>query len=119
MTLHPLARAAVVTGLVTLVAACGGNRGEGGWFKRLAGSPAKDEQPFGRTKDESTIWDLFSASDDPNTTVEVNKYLWTASLDILNFLPIESVDPFTGVIVTGYGTPRRSMCRIRRWMRDR
>ena len=23
----------------------------------------------------------------------------------LNFLPIESVDPFTGVIVTGYGSP--------------
>ena len=43
--------------------------------------------------------------DDPNTTVEVNKYLWKASLDILNFLPIENVDPFTGIIVTGYGTP--------------
>jgi hypothetical protein len=54
---------------------------------------------------QSTIWDLFSNSDDPNTTVEVNKYLWVAALDVLNFLPIESVDPFTGVIVTGYGTP--------------
>ena len=54
---------------------------------------------------ESTIWDLFSNADDPNTTVEVNKYLWVASLDVLNFLPIESVDPFTGVIVTGFGTP--------------
>jgi Domain of unknown function (DUF3576) len=53
----------------------------------------------------STIWDLFSNSDDPNTTVEVNKYLWQASLEVLNFLPIESVDPFTGVIVTGYGAP--------------
>ncbi|HRK43583.1 MAG TPA: DUF3576 domain-containing protein, partial [Gemmobacter sp.] len=42
---------------------------------------------------------------DPNTTVEVNKYLWQASLEVLNFLPIESVDPFTGVIVTGYGAP--------------
>jgi hypothetical protein len=38
-------------------------------------------------------------------TVAVNRYLWTASLDVLSFLPIESVDPFTGVIVTGYGTP--------------
>jgi hypothetical protein len=35
----------------------------------------------------------------------VNKYLWNASLDVLSFLPIESVDPFTGVISTGYGTP--------------
>src|SRR5690606_30247934 len=56
-------------------------------------------------KRRSTIWDLFSNADDPNTTVEVNKYLWQASLEVLNFLPIESVDPFTGVIVTGYGTP--------------
>lgn len=53
----------------------------------------------------STIWDLFSNADDPNTTVEVNKYIWRASLEVLDFLPIESVDPFTGVIVTGYGTP--------------
>ena len=37
--------------------------------------------------------------------VKVNKYIWDAALDVLNFLPIESVDPFTGVIVTGYGTP--------------
>lgn len=54
---------------------------------------------------KSTVWDLFSNSDDPNTTVEVNKYIWVAALDVLSFLPIESVDPFTGVIVTGYGTP--------------
>ncbi|EAR49968.1 hypothetical protein OG2516_11971 [Oceanicola granulosus HTCC2516] len=38
-------------------------------------------------------------------TVAVNRYLWNASLDVLNFLPIQSVDPFTGVIVTGFGTP--------------
>ena len=54
---------------------------------------------------ETTIWDLFRNSTDPNTTVEVNKYLWFAALDILNFMPVETVDPFTGVIVMGYGTP--------------
>lgn len=37
--------------------------------------------------------------------VKVNRFLWTASLDVLNFLPIEAADPFTGVISTGYGTP--------------
>jgi hypothetical protein len=35
----------------------------------------------------------------------VNRYLWAASIDVLNFLPIQSVDPFTGVISTGFGTP--------------
>ena len=54
---------------------------------------------------EDTIWDLFTNADPPNTTLEVNKYLWNASLDVLNFLPIQAADPFSGVIVTGYGTP--------------
>ena len=35
----------------------------------------------------------------------VNKYLWNASLEVLSFLPVESVDPFSGVISTGYGRP--------------
>ena len=54
---------------------------------------------------ESTIWDLFQNRQNPSSAVAVNKYLWNASLEVLNFLPIQSVDPFTGVIVTGYGTP--------------
>ena len=58
-----------------------------------------DRQP------SSTIWDLFANNDDPNTTVEVNKYIWNAALDVLDFLPIQAADPFSGVIVTGYGTP--------------
>ena len=37
--------------------------------------------------------------------VAVNRYLWAAAIDTLNFLPIQSVDPFTGVIVFGFGTP--------------
>jgi len=52
-----------------------------------------------------TVWDLFATTDDPNVTVEVNKYIWNAALDVLNFLPIEAADPFSGVLVTGYGTP--------------
>ncbi|MGR3490836.1 MAG: DUF3576 domain-containing protein [Shimia sp.] len=37
--------------------------------------------------------------------VAVNRYLWRASLEVLNFLPIQTADPFTGVIQTGFGTP--------------
>lgn len=54
--------------------------------------------------ERSSIWDVFGKTKG-DQTVNVNRYLWAASLDILNFLPIQSVDPFTGVIVTGYGTP--------------
>ena len=53
----------------------------------------------------STVWDLFANTDDPNTKLEVNKYIWNASLDVLNFLPVETADPFSGVIATGFGTP--------------
>ena len=33
----------------------------------------------------------------------VNKYLWRASLDVLSFLPLASVDTFSGVIATDWG----------------
>jgi len=54
--------------------------------------------------DRATIWDVFGPNNAEQTT-NVNRYLWSASLDVLNFLPVQEVDPFTGVIVTGYGTP--------------
>jgi hypothetical protein len=56
-------------------------------------------------EERETIWDLFVNTDDPNVTLEVNRYIWNATLDVLNFLPLETVDPFSGVIVTGYGVP--------------
>lgn len=62
-------------------------------------------KPTAQTQSQSTLWDLFSNRRSPNDTVAVNKYLWNASLEVLNFLPVQSLDPFTGVIVTGYGTP--------------
>lgn len=32
-----------------------------------------------------------------------NKYLWNASLETLSFLPVEQADPFSGLLVTGWG----------------
>ena len=121
MSLSNVTRIALALGLTGLLSACGG----GGWFNRGAADPATQSTQKERADAQrariaevsnanaddpanqggSTVWDLFSNSDDPNTTVEVNKYIWQASLEVLNFLPIESVDPFTGVIVTGYGRP--------------
>lgn len=123
MNLHRLARVALIGGTVMTLTACGSGflGGDSGLFRR--GSPSVPSEQTaerreraeaqraalarasGEDQPRSTIWDLFSNADDPNTTVEVNKYLWVAAQDVLNFLPIESVDPFTGVIVTGYGTP--------------
>lgn len=70
-----------------------------------SGDPDAARAQAPKPEQRSTIWDLFSASNDPNKSIQVNRYLWVASLDVLNFLPIESADPFTGVISTGYGTP--------------
>jgi hypothetical protein len=33
----------------------------------------------------------------------VNRYIWRAALDTLSVLPLESADPFSGLIVTGWG----------------
>lgn len=52
----------------------------------------------------SSLLDLFRR-DDAEATVSVNRYIWNASLQVLDFLPIQSIDPFTGVIVTGFGAP--------------
>lgn len=95
-----LVRPLVVAGLVLAVAACSGGRG--GPFGLGA---SQHERVAARQPRESTIWDLFSNRDTNNQQVAVNRYLWNASLEVLNFLPVQTVDPFTGVIVTGYGTP--------------
>lgn len=52
--------------------------------------------------DGSSLLDAFKGSKDQ---IKVNRFLWTATLQVLDFLPVEAADPFTGVISTGYGTP--------------
>jgi hypothetical protein len=121
MQFQNVTRLALALGLTATLSGCGG----GGLFNRQADpaaqSTAKEradaqrariaevseagKDDIGNPDNGSTVWELFDGGDDPNTTVEVNKYIWQASLEVLNFLPIESVDPFTGVIVTGYGRP--------------
>ena len=112
MILHQFARMALATGLVLSLSSCGGGGGLFGKGTLTAEQRAERDAAAAAHRDGTTkagaqtsIWSLFKKSDDPNTTVEVNKYIWQASLEVLNFLPVESVDPFTGVIVTGYGTP--------------
>jgi hypothetical protein len=52
----------------------------------------------------STIWDSFNV-DSASTPVKVNRYIWQAALEVLDFMPVETIDPFSGIIVMGYGTP--------------
>ena len=39
------------------------------------------------------------------TQIQVNAYLWRATLDTLSFMPLVSADPFGGVIITDWYTP--------------
>lgn len=124
MGLHRVARVTIVGLCLLVLAGCGGglSSANNGLFGGPALTPAQAEArtlaraqqdalnasagtAVSGTRRTSRLSDLFNGGDDPNTRIEVNKYIWTAALDVLNFLPIESVDPFTGVIVTGYGTP--------------
>ncbi|MBT8455480.1 MAG: DUF3576 domain-containing protein [Rhodobacteraceae bacterium] len=65
----------------------------------------RQNTPIAEQESRESIFDLFLNTDDPNVTIEVNKYIWNASLDILDFMPVEAADPFSGVIVFGFGTP--------------
>lgn len=101
-------KSGVATSLLVVLAACGGGDNFGKSLLDKTENLPPEFDP--RIKKEgqpprSSFFDLFTNVEDPNTTVEVNKYIWSASLDVLNFMPIQSVDPFTGIIVMGYGTP--------------
>ncbi|MGI3211328.1 DUF3576 domain-containing protein [Roseovarius tibetensis] len=64
---------------------------------RVQGGRERDPDPSG-----GSLLDAFRGARD---TVKVNRHLWTASLQVLDFLPVEAADPFTGVISTGFGRP--------------
>ncbi|WP_138466352.1 DUF3576 domain-containing protein [Poseidonocella sp. HB161398] len=55
--------------------------------------------------DKQNLFGLFSNYDDPNVTLEVNRYIWDASLEVLSFMPVKAADPFSGLIVFDYGRP--------------
>jgi hypothetical protein len=94
------ARLLFVATLCASLAGCGGLSSGGG----SSNSAAPSQDLSGARVETTSIWDVLRRPD-ANTNVQVNKYLWNASLEVLNFLPVESVDPFSGVISTGYGRP--------------
>jgi PBP1b-binding outer membrane lipoprotein LpoB len=48
----------------------------------------------------SSDTDTGSSSTATKPTLGVNEFLWRASLDTLNFMPLQSADPFGGIIIT-------------------
>jgi hypothetical protein len=70
----------------------------------------------GRNQEEGSLFGpggLFGSRSDrkdnnSGTGVAVNAFLWRASLDTINFIPLVSADPFGGVIITDWYTPAES-----------
>lgn len=93
--------------LSLVLAGCGG----GSFFRtdteltRQTSADTLRQERIAQTGSADSIWDLFTGQSDPSTAVNVNRYLWRASLEVLDFLPIQTVDPFTGIFTTGMGTP--------------
>jgi hypothetical protein len=81
-------KTALMLGALTVATGCGGRGSIGSLFG--GGQRAATVAPARVAGAES---------------VAVNRYLWFAALDVLSFLPLEEADPFTGVLVFGYGRP--------------
>ena len=108
-----LTRFRTVSGIVLMAAFVSGCGFFGGRADRapVETPPASEvaEEAFYQSRDRqrptSTLLDLFRDRGDAGELGAVNKYIWNAALETLDFLPVESVDPFTGVITTGFGRP--------------
>lgn len=108
MARHTLGKIVATLVIVSALGACGTLRSLGNLGSEATARPdtyTNVNNPNNiETDPNNTIWSIFNRTTGEQN-VEVNRYLWAASLEVLNFLPVQSVDPFTGVIVTGYGTP--------------
>ena len=75
-----------------------------------------DNDPFYDNSKRETIFgegglNLFSekkGGGNNTSGLGVNSYLWRASLDTISFMPVNSADPFGGVIITDWHTPPES-----------
>ncbi|MFQ8430075.1 DUF3576 domain-containing protein [Amaricoccus sp. W119] len=87
--------------LCFVIAACGA--------LAACGDPAEQGRRAEQTRNaeydisDESIFDLFRDSSRPRAGTAVSGEIWQASLDILSFLPLESVDPFSGIIITDWG----------------
>ena len=92
-----------------LLSACASEETTKEDFKDTAGPPEEMELEDIDYSKRKTIFgegglNLFGDSEPNNTggALGVNSYLWRASLDTISFMPVNSADPFGGVIITDW-----------------
>jgi hypothetical protein len=70
----------------------------------LAGCGSSDDKQYIQDTDSGTT---AISSESGQRILGVNSYLWHATLDTLSFMPLQSEDPFGGVIITDwYSSPQ-------------
>lgn len=104
--------------LVTMATALGVSACEGGVTKTPR--EVEGEWVFGEVEERETIFgkgglgaQLFggpgrNSDSEGGGGLNVNAYLWRASLDTVAFMPLASADPFGGVIITDWYSPNAS-----------
>ena len=108
----------ISAGVLSLgLTACGGNphavkEGEGRNASRSQSQHEMIQGLGGKNREDGSLFGpggIFGSKadrkDDTGSGVAVNAYLWRASLDTINFIPLASADPFGGVIITDWYTP--------------
>ena len=113
----------IITGASTLLlGACGGNpdavkEGDARNTSRSESQRSMNQGLGGRNREDGSLFGpggIFGSKadkkdDNAGTGVAVNAYLWRASLDTINFIPLVSADPFGGVIITDWYTPAETL----------
>jgi hypothetical protein len=104
--------------LFTGLTACGGDPSaikERDYDRGKAGRVDAAQGLGGQNRDTGTLFgpggllgSKGEKKDASDSGVAVNAYLWRASLDTINFIPLVSADPFGGVIITDWYTPAES-----------
>ena len=77
----------------------------------LAGCGSSDDKQYIQDSESGTT---AISSESGQRILGVNSYLWHASLDTLAFLPLQSEDPFGGVIISDWYTSPQTPAERRR-----
>lgn len=106
MTVPKMMRTALIVGLVAAIAGCGNSTRP--TDEDTMNSEELRKQRVGKLfgEDRFTYGPGAKKKEDAPAGggIAVNGYLWRASLDTMSFMPLNSADPFGGVIVTDWYT---------------
>ena len=97
----------IVFFIVLVLGSCSGDNG---------GTSTRESEPLQATGGDSSknggvIEAVFGTNEgarSETSSIPVNGYLWRASLDTISFLPLNTADPFGGVIITEWYSPPES-----------